>query len=296
VALTTAGILAKVKNRVYSLPATERPFETTLSTASINGTATTVDVPDGDAWAVNDVGEFDDGDQFLVTAVAVNALTVVRSYGDTTGASHTQGDRITKNPNWSVEQMTQILQDVVDELAPDIYYIYEGSLTYTPDDTWYEVASADLIIEPMNMYYKDSGKDDPQPIDYWRWESDVDDTAWSENKGFAIPASLSVASGASIYYTAKKRFADVTTMPDRYSGMLVAGVVYNLLGGSEVARSIDPGKRTDRTVQPGQHGRNSVWFYREFIRLRERHAADLWKQERFWPTSRVAARSRRYRA
>jgi hypothetical protein len=119
-AVTAAAMRRRVKNMLFSAQPSFRPYTTTLDTASINETATTIDVPagTGGAWQVSDVGEFDDGDKFLVTAVSTDALTVIRSYEDTTGATHTQGDIITQNTRFSVQLIDQVLADVVLDLSP----------------------------------------------------------------------------------------------------------------------------------------------------------------------------------
>lgn len=63
---------------------------TAVVTAALDNASTSVNVADGSMFDLGDVIELE-GEQMLVTAIAVNTLTVVRGYGGTAAAAHASG-------------------------------------------------------------------------------------------------------------------------------------------------------------------------------------------------------------
>lgn len=116
----------------------DNPWETTSTTA---GTSTPVAVPDGTKWSAGDVGEWSysgtvGGEQFLVQSVSANNLTVVRGYNGTTAEAHTSGDRVVKNPRYSVAAITDSIERVIDGLYPLAWKTVTTSVTPNQTSVW----------------------------------------------------------------------------------------------------------------------------------------------------------------
>lgn len=297
-AITAAAMRTAIKQELYGTDVTTRPYETTLAADSL-AADTTIDVfaGSGTSWAAGDIGEFDDGEQVLVLSRSTDALTVRRAYKGT-AADRTTGDVLAKNPKYSVAQIDQAIQHVLQDLAPDVYLPYTISLTFDSTTTWYPFSTAgdDQVFEVITVYYNPTDGDQPQAAPVWQFMRDVPSAGFTKTLGLVIPASINLAAGATIYVNTKKEMLAVTELPDRMKSLVVMGATYQLLGGGDVRRIHDPGKRTDRTVQPGSEARSSIWYLREYVKRYQKIAAELRAWEGKQPTSRVAQRARRFRA
>ena len=291
-ALTQAQINQAVKLELYSAQVTERPYEALIN-ETFSDVDTTLTLDDGTPWAVGDIGEFDDGEQVLVTAVATNDLTVIRGYNGTTAAAQADDSRIVKNPRFSIAQIEQATGHALDILADYLYVETTETITYDPTTRWYALSTT--FDKVLTVFYKPTNEDYPAPVEYWHWERGVPSAAFTQDEGLWLPQTMDIASGADIYVVGRVRPSAITELDDSFKHCVTMGVCYYLLGAANVARTHDPGKRTDRTVQPGQEARDSIWYYREFQgaidRLRER----LTRLEKNLPTSRQASRARRFR-
>jgi hypothetical protein len=126
----------------------DEPWETTSTTTT---TSTTVAVPDGTKWAAGDIGEWQTGtvgfEQFLVSSVSGNNLTVSRGYNGTTAETHTSGDRVLKNPRYSGVQITDSVDRVCESLFPQLWK--QATSTVTPNTTsvWFDsgLSTTDVI-------------------------------------------------------------------------------------------------------------------------------------------------------
>jgi hypothetical protein len=117
----------------------DNPWETTSSTTD---QGTTVVVPDPEKWAVGDIGEWsfsgtEGGEQFLVQDNTVD-LTVLRGYNGTTKENHTSGDRVVKNPRFSVIQITDSIDRVVNGLYPSAWKKVESTVTPNTTSIWFD--------------------------------------------------------------------------------------------------------------------------------------------------------------
>jgi len=292
-AVTQADIRSAVRLELYSAGVTERPYRTQL-TSAILAADTTIPVVDGDAWAVDDTGEFADGEQFIVTAVTGDNLTVVRESG---ASDQADAALVYQNPKFSIKQIDEATAAILEDLRVDLYNLHTKTLTYDPTTQWYpfDAVGDDDIYRVITAYYKPSGQDHPAPIEFWQYQRETEATDFTATHGLILSSGLSLATGGNIHVVCRKRIDAITDLPDEFKRIVVLGVVYSLLGAADIRRIHDPGKRTDRTVQPGSEARTSIWYLREYIRRRDRAAADLHEQEAFLPKSRVAQRARRYR-
>lgn len=295
-AITAANIQDAVRLEVYSAQITERPYVCEIN-GSITDSGTSIVVDDGTPWAVQDIGEFDDGEQVLVTAVATNTLTVLRGWNGTTAAAQSDNAVFTQNPRFSRAQINQALDHVLDDLRPDLYDLETKTLTYDPTTTWYAFSAGDdaRILDVISVYYKATNIAHPTPVDSWKFYRDLDATAFTAALGVAVGPTLSLASGSSLYAIVRKEVQAIADCPDAWKSMLVMGVVYHLMGAQTISRTQDPGRRSDRTVQAGQDARDSIWYLREYIRRRDKLAADIERREGEVPKSRYSARSSRFR-
>ncbi len=150
--LTNALLVPRLRDLVA-----DRSWETTSTTT---GTGTTVAVPDGTQWVGGDIGEWQTGavggEQFYVVSVSVNDLTVYRGYNSTTAETHTSGDRILKNPQYTIRQLQKALNEARDALWPSVWTI--GEITLTPDTAtqWYDLEEATLGIVSVTQLYGSS--------------------------------------------------------------------------------------------------------------------------------------------
>jgi hypothetical protein len=294
-AITAADIRTAVKQELFGAGVTERPYQTLLTAISLTADDT-LDVLDGDAWDVGDIGEFDDGEQVFVKSVSTNEITVVRGWKGT-AADRAIDDVLTKNPKYSIQQIDQALQHVLLDLRPDIYDLETKDLSYDPSTRWYPLSAAgdDRVYDVISVYYKPTNEDHPAPIDAWMYDRDVSSAGFTATHGLIIPQSISLATGTTFYAVVKKEIQAVADLADNMKTMIVMGVVYHLLGAADIRRIHDPGKRTDRTVQPGSEARTSIWFLREYQRRKDQIAADLRAREGDMVKSRIAQRGRRFR-
>ena len=131
----------------------DEPWETTSTTTT---TSSTVAVPDGTKWAVGDVGEWSftgtvGGEQFLVQSISSNNLTVLRGYNGTTAETHGSGDRVVKNPRYSVIQITDSIDRVIEGAYPSVWTTL--ATTVTPDTTtiWFDSGTSTQNVDTMDL-------------------------------------------------------------------------------------------------------------------------------------------------
>jgi len=283
VALTLDGIRRRVLETVYSSEPRLRPYSCAITNAA--GGGTTINVPDGDAWQVGDIGEFvGNTERFLVTAIATNSMTVIRDYdnnGATTLAS--SGDIINKNPRFSEMQIYQEEFAALRELrANGVWRLASETIAFTGDD-WYNVTDT-AMEDVFSAWYIENGN---FKTPYFYFNTDPANT---QPKIFLGAMGFS----GNIYINYKTTYDAHTELPDRLEGLMVNYIVYKLLGIAGAGSTYNPGKRTDRTLQGGQEHRDSYWFFREYQRLARQEEAYLKEQVKKLPGLRVALRSRRF--
>lgn len=297
-AVTQAQLRRGILTEVYSAGITTRPYQTPMQTAGINTTATTIDVVDGDAWTVGDIGEFDDGEQFFVTAISTNALTVTRGWNETTAAAQDQYDAITQNPRFTIQQVDQALEHVYQDYQPDVYDTHIVTFTKSATTRWYDFddTGEDQIIDVLSVYYKPTDVSYPVGISDWDFRTGLDTSTFGAYSGLLLGDSLNIPDATSIFVVTKKAIFEAANLPDYLKSCTIFGGVYFLLGSGNVARTHDPGKRTDRTVQPGQEARDSYWYWQEYNRRKNDFAGELVINVDKMPGSeRNHKRARRYR-
>ncbi len=281
-AVTAASLRTSIRMEVEASEPRNRPYETVLTNSA--GTGTTLGVADGDAFQVGDQVETPSGELALVTAISSNNLTVKRAVRSITVETLSSGDIVKKNPRFSIEQIDNAVDNIMQELSPRVYALLTEDVTKTTDD-FYNVT--DVAMEDVfTAWYIDEGDFHVPHFQFW---TDLDN---SQPKVYLGDTTFA----GTVHIAYRRPYAVVTEFPDRLVPMVVAGAIYKLLGGATVTATDDPGGRTDRTVQGGQEARDSYWFFREFVRLRDAETVYLADKVSALPKNRRAQRARRYRA
>lgn len=289
-AVTQDSIRKRVRALLYGAFPQARPYQDILQT-SPSAVATTVDVIDGTQWSEGDVLDFPDGDRAIVTGISTNTLTIRRGPDAT---AHTAGDVVYRNPRFTTEQIDYAIDSVIQDLFPDIYKITTVRDTYDPQQQWYPINN-DELMEVLTVYYEDDDYLTPTPLPVWRLQRGVDATEFTNSQGIFIPGSGGMDDGDTIYIVFRERIDEVTDLLDRQEHLVALGAAYQLLNVANVARTHDPGRFTDRTVQPGQEGRDAIHFLRDFITMRRREELRLSHDEDRLPKNYHSERARRFR-
>ena len=281
-AITQASMLAAVLLRVESSEPRLRPYQT-LATGT-PGTGTTIGVGDGNAWAAGDLIEGPLGELSLVVSKSTNNLTVRRTVGATSVETLAGGDVMKKNPRFSVDQLNgEILASIRALRGNGLYEIATEEVTYTSED-WYDM-TATTAEKVIAAWFIDSDSRFRTP--WFNFKTDP------QNSQPKVWISASQFSGA-VVVQYRKPYAVVTDLSDALGDIVAYEVIYKLMGIANVGSTADPGRRTDRTVQGGQEGRDSIWYLREFIRLRDLEVARQHVLERQAPAHPKGKRAARY--
>ena len=283
-AVTQASMRTAVQLRVESSEPRLRPYQTLVTNAA--GTTVTIGVGDGDAWQAGDFLEGPLGELSIVVSVATNDLTVRRTVGAVAVETLAADDVVKKNPRFSIDQIDgEILASVRALRGNGIYEIATEEVTYDSGSDWYDVTDA-AMEKVIAAYYVDPDSDFRAPT--FTFKTDP------QNTQPKVYLSASALSTQAIVLQYRKPYALVTDLSDAVGDLVMYEVIYKLMGVANIGSSADPGRRTDRTVQGGQEGRDSIWYLREFIRLRDLEVARLHSLERQVPRHPRAARAARY--
>lgn len=294
-AVTQASLRQRIKRIVYTQRPALRPYEDRLTAESL-AADTTVDVSDGTSWAAGDVVEFSDGEQALVVSVAANTLTVLRGAFGTTAATQASGTDITKNPRFSIQAIDDAIETVIYDLFPRVYVLESVAFgTVVQGQEWYPISTAG-VFDVLALYYEDPAYDLPFPINSWDFRKTLVAAEFTNAQGLFIAGFNAAQNGEAMYITWKRKISAVTDLLDRQEPLVALGATYYLLGGQSVARTHDPGQRTDRTVQPGQDGRDSIWFLREYRQALLNEEIRLNNEAGDGPTDRRQRRRRRWKS
>ncbi len=294
-AVTQASLRLRIKRLVYSARPALRPMRDAVQdVGGISNVALTVDVEDGTNWSVADTVAFDDGEEARVTSISTNELTISRAINGTTAAAHAQFAEIEKRPRFRIQEIDDAIETVLHDLWPNVWVLAQGTVgTVSTAKEWYTLTDAD-IREVLSVFYEEDDYLIPVPIVGWQFFTHLPSAEFTATQGLFIPSFGGADVGDTLYYIARVELTVVTELLDRQESLVALGAVHQLLGGEIVARSHDPGKRTDRTVQPGQMGRDSIWFLREYRNMRTREEIRLKEEESRIPVNRFQQRKRRF--
>lgn len=290
---TTADIRTRVRDMVYSARPPQRPY-VTQTTEPIDGSETGVDVTAGTDWAQGDVLEFSDGEQFFVQSVVTNTLNGIRGYNGTTIATHANADIVSKNPRFTIQQIDQAIEDSLRELETNGIHVWgTGSIVLVASTYAYDITGAD-VLDILAVYYprNNDGIAINLPFRFHRQTTGLS----ASNRTLEVWDWGERVSGDTLLYTYQQKIDDVADLLTRQEEMVVIGTAARLLKRTIAPETHDPGKRTDRTVQPGQTGRDSRELMGEYVRLLTQEAQLLKvERSRFLPAGAHTSRSRRWR-
>ncbi len=283
-AVTQASMRTAVRLRAYSAEPRLRPYQTLVTNAA--GTGTTIGVGDGDAWQAGDLIEGPLGELSIVVSLSTNDLTVRRTVGATTVETLAADDVMMKNPRFTLDQIDgEILASIRALRGNGVYEIATEEVTYDSGSDWYDMTdtAAEKVIA---VYYVDPDSDFRAPTFHFKTDP--------QNSQPKVYLSAAATSTQAIVVQYRKPYALVTDLSDNVGDMVMYEVLYKLMGIANIGATADPGRRTHRTAQGGQEGRDSIWYLREFIRLRDLEVARLHSLERQVPSNQRSKRAARY--
>lgn len=288
-AVTQDSLRKRIRALIYTAQPQARPYQDLLTT-SPSAVATTVGVTDGTQWSEGDVIDFDDGDQAVVTGIATNTLTIRREADAT---AHTSGDAVWRNPRFSTRAIDYGIETILEDLYPDVWQIVTDSFTYAAATEWYPIADTDLM-EVLTVFYEDDDDLTPVPIPVWRQYRGIPGADFTQAQGVKVPGNFGMDEGDTVYVVYRAKIGAVTDLLDRQEVLVATGAAYSLLNVANTARTHDPSRWTDRTVQPGQEARDAVPFLRDFFTLRRREELRLLAEEKRLPRNYHAEKARRF--
>lgn len=286
-AVSTSDLVQRVRDLLH-----DNPYETTSTTTT---TSTTVAVVDGTRWDEGNVGEWQTGsvgyEQFRVTSVSSNNLTVTRGYNGTTAESHSSGDRVIKDPLFTGRQVQQALAAAVRELWPAVYTVGTVTLSgYAAGVVWHELSALSLDVVKVQQAYGAAddhigiygfGTSRPFVVDF-----NLPTSISSTGAGIRFPAGLFDADN-DIFITDKRVITGTSDIED--SGNLpvgecvVMGACARLLQAGELRR-VAFGENLDIANSVGTGARLQVgaWYDNQFSTMREVLRQEL--ERRYRPT------------
>jgi hypothetical protein len=295
---TQANIRSRIRDTIFSAVPPARPFAT-LVTEAIALAETDVDVTLGTDWSKGDVLEFsDDGEQCFVQSVATNTLTVVRAYNGTTETTHASGVTVYKNPRFTIKQIDQAITNTLLEFeAFGIWVFGQGSVTLVSGQYTYNLASYTDALDVLSVYHAREGVQGDPIVVPFRFHRQVHTSLVGSGVALTLWDWGQKSAGEALLFTYAQRIDNVTDLLARQEEIVVLGASARLLKMTIAPATHDPGKRTDRTVQPGQTGRDSREIMAEYLRLANEEAATLKiEAKKILPTAPFVQRARRWRS
>ena len=274
---TAAELRQRVYDYLYGQTPTEKPFESII-TASYTNVATTVAVTDGDDWSEGDIVEnIETGEQMLVTSVSVNNLTVVRAQNQTTAAASSgTDDQLRKNPRFTIKELDDALEEALNAMGRwGIHGFDTGSLTLVASQWFYGITETDVSPEygVLAVYYPDTTTEIPVGLPF-RYLTDISTapSEYSVGQGIVLMSKGDRATTDTLYYTYAQSYdfdTDLDTTIAKvelaHEELVVTAAVSRVFGHSISPATQDPGRRTDRTVPPGQTTRDGRWYQGVFF-------------------------------
>lgn len=293
---TQAAIRQRVRNKLYSLVPPARPYVDRLNdTLSASAADTTVTVYTGTSWKAGDIVELPGGEQLYITGVATNDLTVIRAWNGTTLETAATGIVLLKNPRYDLATIDQSITDCLESLENLGVFTYGyGSLTLVAGQTAYQLTESD-VLGVIGVYYKETTTLEPIPLPF-NYSRKLSSTPFTNNHTLSVWDWGGKAAGDTLYYTYKKKIDSVTDLLARQDELVVWGAAYRMLLGTVSPETHDPGKRTDRTVQPGTTSRDASRLEYEFNNMVRLERAVLETEiQKLMPGNLQIGRARRWR-
>lgn len=293
---TQAELRQRVLDRVYSAQHQARPAVQRLNGAVADqATDTTVTVDDGSGIAAGDIIEFEDGEQGLVWSVSTNDLTVVRAQNGTSTGAHSDNEFVRLNPIYTIKQADDALNEALREMdSQGLYQLAAGTdITLVSGTDLYELAETDEVgfLGVRAIFYQESSDSRLVGVPF-KVITDPLSQELSGDLGVLLVSwgNNSAGDALSVIY-AQSIVGQLGSITEPLiEDAAVEYAAGKILVGNEGPRLHDPGRHTDRTVQPGQHTRTGsfhlgqyqrmVWKAKARLRLKERNLPRHPKQRR----------------
>ncbi len=295
---TQAAVVARIFNYLYGSGHGKRPFGHRINEGSgYTAGDGVITVDDGTKFAVGDILEFQPvGMQARVESIATNDLSIEAGINGTTDANLTDNVVLYKNPRFTIQQAGEAISSVLEILEEfNIFIFGTGSITLVASQWYYDLTETDIIEAwgVLALYEIEDNTLVPKPLPF-DFKTGLHTTVSATQHGIVAWYWGDSTSGDPLYYTYAQKLDNVTDLETRHEEMVVLGSVAQMMGADINPRTMDPGKRTDRTVQPGQSARDSRWFQAEFQRAAWREEARLMTVIDDLPRDRRTARVGRF--
>jgi len=278
---TAAVIRQRIRDNVYSAALNERPFAS-LTNGSITDSATSVVVDEGDYFSMGDIIEFlDDGEQCYVTASAVETLTIIRGWNGTTAAAQADNSIIIKNPRLSVKQIDDATTATLHQLGTlGVHTWGYGEITLVAGQEWYDLTATDILDYPGVVwlgYVENTTTDLPISLPF-KYETHMKSDITTSTHGLHVWDWGDKAAGAKLYFTYAQVIDATTDLLSRQEELVVLGATARLLGKVLAPRTHDPGRLTDKNLDPKYDVNSARWYQAEFF-MQSRVEAGLLRAE-----------------
>jgi hypothetical protein len=296
---TAAAIRARIFNNLYGAGHTVRPFAHRINEgAGYTAGDGVVTVDDGTKFTAGDVIEFQsDGMQARVESIATNDLTIEAGINGTTDANQSDNAVIYKNPRFTIKQADDAVTEILGELEGwNIHVFGTGTITLVANQYYYDLTETDIVesIGVLSLYEQEANTLTPLPLPFHYWNN-IHATLSTTQHGINVWDKGNTASTGTLYFTYAEQIATTADLLVRQEEIVVLGATARVMGADINPRTMDPGKRTDRTVQPGQTARDSGWFLSMYRDACLREEANLQTEvDRFTRKTRETARVRRW--
>lgn len=279
-----AALRQRVFDKLYSNSPQSRPARQRLAAAFTAGSETAV-VDDGTPITPGAIIEFPDGHQAYVVSVATNTLTLWEAQNGTTSANVADNSFISIDPVHTIQQVDDAMNETMLDLqAQGIYILRAGTdITLVSGTEVYELTETDY--DPQHgvkaVFYQETSDSRVVGLPFRNVYDAGLGVFTTSGLGIRLLDWGNNSSGDSleVLYAAKVNALADTDNEPLLEDLIVMGAVGRILTGKEGPRLHDPGRYTDRTVQPGQHIRDGgfylaqyqrqVWRYRGHLRARE---------------------------
>ena len=286
---TEAVLRQRVFDLLYGNAHQSRPAIQKVNGA-LNSSATALVVDDNTAINAGDVLETTTGEQVYVWSKSGGAnVTIERAYNGTTAANIADDSLLKINPIWTIQKVSDAFSAVIQDLNAQGFFTIKGgtAITLVAGQDEYELTETDVhpVKGVLSLYYQEPVTSQIEAVPFRNvWDAGGNVHSAGNHAVKVIDWGRQAAGDdLEVIYAAEiDAVADSDDEP-LLEDLFVLGAAGRLFLGSEGPRIHDPGRFTDRTVQPGQPLRDGGSFIGQYQRAAWRYAGYLRTKERRLP-------------
>lgn len=258
-----ATIAQRIRSNLTGLERQARPAVVfsaeTVNSATFDVNLSSVETP---KLSVGDILETDDGAQLYITAISSPNVVFIVWAGTYTGI--TSGDTILVNPRITKLMIDDAIAATKADLQnKGIFTIADTTLTLVAGQTTYGLNLTDVDPKKgvLSAQYKEASDSSLVGIPFFN----VPDYAELSTELWAVslPTWGNLAAGDTVTLVYAQKLTSGGELTEPYAELITMGATARLYDALEGPRIHDPGRFTDRTVQPGQPLRDgNVWWGR----------------------------------